>query len=168
MPFQLYVMRHGIAEDFDPSSMRSDADRKLTREGKDKLQEQAEGVAKLDLDVGLILMSPLVRARQTAEIIAAALKKKIPMEVANELVPNEDPERILELLAAKNVSVPTLLFGHEPHLSTLVSIVLTGKPDAAIEMKKGMLVGLELMRLAPPFRGMLRFSLPPRVQRSLN
>jgi phosphohistidine phosphatase len=168
VPFELYLMRHGIAEDFDPATMKGDADRKLTREGKEKLTEQAQGVAQLDLDIGLVVMSPYVRARQTAEIIAAGLKNDVPMEVANELVPNADPERILAYLAAKNVSVPTLLFGHEPHLSTLVSLVLSGKPDIAVEMKKGMLYGLELMRLAPPFRGMLRLALPPKVMRSLH
>jgi phosphohistidine phosphatase len=165
--FSLYLMRHGIAEDFDPSSMKSDADRKLTKEGKEKLSEQALGVASLELDLGLIVTSPYARARQTAEIVTAPMTSKVPMEVANELVPHADPEAILEYLAAKKVSVPTMLFGHEPHLSTLVSIVLSGKTDIAVEMKKGTLVGLELMRLAPPFRGVLRMFVPPRVQRSL-
>jgi phosphohistidine phosphatase len=148
--------------------MKHDADRKLTKEGKDKLSEQAHGVAGLDLDLGLIVTSPFIRARQTAEIITAALKHKVPVEVASELVPSADPEAILAYLAAKKVSVPTMLFGHEPHLSTLVSFVLSGKADVAVEMKKGMLYGLELTRLAPPFRGMLRLALPPRVLRSLH
>ncbi|MCC6810613.1 MAG: phosphohistidine phosphatase SixA [Deltaproteobacteria bacterium] len=168
MPFSLYLMRHGIAEDFDPASMKSDADRKLTKEGKDKLAEQAKGVRALDLDLGLLVTSPFTRARQTAEIVAGALDAKLPLEIASELVPNADPEQILEYLAAKKASAPTLLFGHEPHLSTLVSIVLSGKSEIAVEMKKGALVGLELMRLQPPFRGHLRFLIPPRALRGLH
>jgi phosphohistidine phosphatase len=167
MPFELYLMRHGIAEDFDPSAMRSDSERKLTREGKDKLNEQAKGFPALELDIGLVLSSPYTRARQTADIIMGSFSKKLSLEITDDLVPEADPQAVLEYLAARDVTVPTLCFGHEPHISTLASYVLSGDSTLAIEMKKGSLVGLQLPRLRPPFRGLLTMLVPPRALRAI-
>ncbi len=75
---ELYLLRHAIAE--EPSSARysDDSLRPLTQEGIEKMRQAATGAKKLEIEIDLILSSPFVRAKQTAEIFAesfAATKK---------------------------------------------------------------------------------------------
>jgi len=161
----VYLMRHGIAEDFDPANMRADADRRLTKEGREKMVAQASGVQALNLAIDLFISSPYTRARQTAEIVTTALNKTL--ELAVELVPHAEPEAILEWLAARNVTTDVMLFGHEPHLSSLGALILSGRQDIMIDMKKGSLLGLEIPRLHAPYRGILHSLIPARSLRKM-
>ena len=70
----LYILRHGVATDPAAHEFAKDADRPLTPEGKRKLRQVAEAMEALELSFDLILSSPYLRARQTAEVIAAALR----------------------------------------------------------------------------------------------
>ncbi len=160
----LFVLRHGIAEDFDPSRMKSDADRELTAEGKEKIEAQASAFSVMKLDIECVLASPYPRARQTAEITAKALDLEV--EISELLTPHSWPEAILGELQKRKFE-RTLVVGHEPHLSSLVSRVLAGSGDISIELKKGALVGLELGKLVAPFHGTLKFSIPPKALRAI-
>ena len=82
------------------------------------------------------------------------------------LAPHSWPEAILGELQ-KRKTTPTLLVGHEPHLSSLVSRVLSGAGDVSIELKKGGLIGLELGKWAAPFHGTLKFAIPPKALRAI-
>ena len=161
----LFLLRHGIAEDFDPERMRGDQDRHLTQEGRDKIEAQAPTIAAMKLGIACILASPYPRAQETAEITAHALELEV--ETSDLLTPQSWPEAILVELAKRKREVPTLLVGHEPHLSSLASRVLSGGGDLAIELKKGGLIGLSLGKLAPPFHGELMFSIPPKALRAM-
>ena len=72
----LYLLRHGIAVEPGSPGYAKDADRPLTPEGERKLGQIAEAMEALELSFDLILSSPYVRARQTAEIVAATLKAR--------------------------------------------------------------------------------------------
>ena len=104
---------------------------------------------KMELSFDLILSSPFLRARQTAEIAADELKLKKRLEFFDGLVPGGNPKALIQKLnelkpAPKNV----LLVGHEPYLSRLISLLVSGSADAAaIEMKKGGLCKLEAVEL---------------------
>src|SRR6185436_6950664 len=66
---EIYIVRHAIAEDA-PSKGTGDAARALTEEGRQKMKEAAAGFAKLEFSIDKIFSSPLIRAKQTAEILA--------------------------------------------------------------------------------------------------
>ena len=161
----LYLMRHGIAEDFDPSRHRNDSERELTAEGRDKLKKQAHGLATLDLGVELIVCSPYARARATADIARSAFKN-VELIESDTLVPHAMPKVTLHGLSKLPISHAVMLVGHEPHLSALTATVL-GHETLQVEMKKGALVGLELDRFEPR-AGRLHFLLPPKVLRSIS
>jgi phosphohistidine phosphatase SixA len=68
----LFLLRHAIAVEPGALSGASDAARPLSPEGKEKMRKIARGMKALDLSFDLILSSPYVRARETAEIVAAS------------------------------------------------------------------------------------------------
>ena len=74
----IYIMRHGIAADLGAGGIIHDEDRPLTPEGRVKMQQAAEGIRRLELKFNLIFTSPLLRARQTAEVVADVLDASKP------------------------------------------------------------------------------------------
>lgn len=161
----LLLLRHGIAEDFDATRMRGDQDRHLTEEGRTKIAAQVPSIVAMKLDLGCVLASPYPRAQETAEITAKELELEV--ETSDLLTPQSWPEAILVELAKRKREVPTLLVGHEPHLSGLASRVLSGGGDLAIELKKGGLIALNLPKFQPPFHGELVFAIPPKALRMM-
>jgi phosphohistidine phosphatase len=150
---KLYVMRHGSAEDVSTSGR--DRDRALTTSGRDRVRDVAKLLREKDEAPRVIVSSPLVRALQTAEIVAAELGVE-HVDTAHELAPGGDCTVLAKsLLERKRV----MLVGHEPDLSTLIMTLLDG--PFAREMLKSMVVGLH-MRAA---KTTLRFVLDPKTLR---
>ena len=134
----LFILRHGIAVEPGTHGYEKDADRPLTPEGERKLLQIAEAMEALDLTFDLILSSPYLRARQTAEIVAEALKARKRLEFFDSLAPGGSTMKLVELL---NCLAPppqnVLLVGHEPYLSGLVSLLASGGATLTVVMKKG-------------------------------
>ena len=134
----LYILRHGIAVEHGAPGYAKDADRPLTPEGERKLAQAAEAMEALDLTFDLILSSPYVRARQTAEIIAEAFHARKRLEFSASLACGGDTK---ELVAYLNRLQPlpdnVLLVGHEPYLSGLISLLVAGTECAGVVLKKG-------------------------------
>lgn len=136
---QLLVVRHGIAEEPDIAYRRgvSDDNRELTKEGREKMQRAARGL-KLKIEkIDLIFHSPLLRAQQTAEIIAAEYKAA-QLELLKQLRPETDPADTISELAPligdfENIAI----VGHQPHVSAFISYVLTARYGNFVNMKKG-------------------------------
>jgi phosphohistidine phosphatase len=155
---KLYVMRHGPAE--DAAATGRDADRVLTPAGRDRVRSVAHALADADEAPAFILSSPLVRALQTAEIVAATTKladRDGTVELRRELAPGENAVELVRLLFAQKKK-RVMLVGHEPDLSALVT-ALVGEP-VPVAMEKAMVVGLQV-------RGRedvgLRFVLEPKA-----
>jgi phosphohistidine phosphatase len=131
------IIRHGPAGDPDAweAEGRDDRLRPLTPDGKKDMREAAFGLATLQPSVDLVATSPLVRAAQTAEIIASEYECKVV--TLDALQPGEDPARTVEWLRDQPAEGTIALVGHEPHLSALVCYMLSGKTGAFIEVKKG-------------------------------
>jgi phosphohistidine phosphatase len=144
----LYILRHGIAVERGTPGFKTDADRPLTPKGKRQLRQTAAAMRNLDLRFQLILSSPFVRARQTAEAIAKSLKLKKRLAFSDELTPDGDSKALIRQL---NELEPTpesvLLVGHEPYLSCLISKLATGATDLMMDFKKGGLCKLEVGKL---------------------
>jgi phosphohistidine phosphatase len=159
---KLYLMRHGPAEDQADSGL--DGDRALSPAGR----ERVRGVAKMLLDVGEapaeVITSPLVRAVQTAEIVAIASKLSTrggTVEVRRELSPGQVSEAVLLARRAALDGRKRILFvGHEPDLSAVASALVA---DFDRPFDKAMVVGLQVP--AEGGRGRLRFVLDPRTLR---
>ena len=142
---KLYILRHGIAVDHGTPGYENDADRPLTPEGERKLQRIARAMQALDLDIDLILTSPYVRARQTAEGVAEVLKLGKKLEFTDTLTPGGDSRELVELIS-RHPKAPenVLLVGHEPYLSGLVSLLVAGKEGFCVAFKKGGLCKLTI------------------------
>ncbi len=97
------------------------------------------------LDFSLILSSPFLRARQTAEIVARSLKLKRRLAFSDALTPDGDPKTLIRQLSElKPAPENILLVGHEPYLSRLVALLISGgEPPRTMELKKGGLCKLE-------------------------
>jgi phosphohistidine phosphatase len=149
----LYIMRHAIAE--EGSRTGKDCDRVLTPEGVERTQQSALALKKLEVDFDLILTSPFVRTTKTAQIIAEGLGCKKPEEFPP-LASGQSSVQLLEgLLRLKGQPRSLLLVGHEPDLSRLISILLSGTDEIGITMKKGALCKLECMKIAPGYARLL-------------
>jgi len=134
----LYILRHGIAVEPGTPGYAADSDRPLVPEGERKLRKIAKAMEALELSFDLILASPYLRARQTAEIIAGAAKPKKKVELSEALTPGGSPKKLIESLnRLKPTPEDVLLVGHEPNLSGLISLLISGEPDLCIAMKKG-------------------------------
>lgn len=132
MSVQLFLLRHGVAE--ERSSRWSELERPLTPEGMEKMRQEAKGIAGLDLGVDLILSSPLKRAMQTAEAVAQALR--LPVVPFDPLEAGASPGGILRALAPHAGKTGILLVGHEPDLGELAAHLL-GAAEGAVEFKRG-------------------------------
>lgn len=156
---EIYIVRHAIAEDA-PRKGGGDAARALTEEGKQKMKEAAEGFARLDVSIDKIITSPLVRAKQTAEILSKAIGKKI--EEMEELAPGHPPEEVCARLSKIAKLKSVMLVGHEPNCSILASYLLNGS-SVEIQFKKGAICRIdgELSRQS----GTLIWHLSPQVLR---
>ena len=142
----LYLLRHGIAVERGAGQYRNDAERPLTPKGRRKMRRVAGAMRAMELSSDVILSSPLLRARQTAELVVTALHYRHRLELTELLAPGVSAAglvRRLKQLKPQNV----LLVGHEPDLSALASRLLTGGNGLAITFKKGGLCRLSAERL---------------------
>jgi len=163
---KLYLVRHGIAE--EAKDTKPDGQRALTAEGIEKFKQAAKGFVRM-LDeaekLGVILTSPLVRARQTAEILAKALAKEgKPATVKAEASLDFPGDLNKAIDAARAARGDVALVGHEPYLSEWIGR-LCFLSVGSVEMKKGAIAVIELEEAG--LRGTLLQLLPPRVLRKL-
>ena len=159
----LYVLRHGIAVEPGTPGYEKDADRPLTPEGERKLWQIAEAMEALELSFDLILSSPYLRALQTAEIVAKALKGRKKVELSESLTPGGSTKKLVELLNRVQPSPESvLLVGHEPYLSGLISLLVSGDASFAVVMKKGGLCKLSTESLKPGRCAALEWLLTPK------
>jgi len=144
----LFCLRHGLAVEREEFDFANDHLRPLTPKGKRQLPKIAAAMCAMELRFDVILSSPLVRARQTAEIVAADLKLQKQLVFADELKPGGDAKKLVQKITGlKNVPADLLLVGHEPDLSELISLLVTGKNGANFALKKAGLAKLEIEKL---------------------
>jgi phosphohistidine phosphatase len=160
---KLLVIRHGIAMDRDEfaESGESDDERPLTKEGRREMKDVAKWLRKKVKAIDILATSPLVRARETAEIVGNAFDIDEP-EITESLVPDkalEDFEQWCALYADKAV---VAVVGHEPHLSSLATWLISGNRESRIELKKGGACMIDFESGAEHDSGTLSWLLTPR------
>lgn len=135
---ELYILRHAIAEPLTASVRGGDSERKLTVEGARKMRRAARGMKAGKMSFGLIMTSPYLRAKQTAEIVADVFKLGKKLEMSAALTPDGNPKELLDTLNRKQRKLKrVLLVGHEPYLSRLISVLISGDTRLVIDFKKG-------------------------------
>jgi len=160
---KLWVIRHGVAEDRAPGG--DDGARRLTPRGRTKMQAAARGMVGLGMRFDTLLTSPLARAAETAAIVAAAFGGTPPPRELAALAQGTPPAEMLRALRPFLRRPRVALVGHEPGLSALVALLLTGSPDGlALDLKKGGVVALELSDPRSS-RAVLRAVFTPRALR---
>ena len=161
----LYIMRHGLAE--EPSPKGDDGARKLTAKGADKILKAAAGMRSTALAFNMILTSPIARAAETAEIIATEVSGPKPRAVP-ELSTGASPAAALETLAKLRLPESVLVVGHEPTLSRLASLMVTGSSESmGIKLKQGGVIALEFPDRVERGAAQLRWMMTQRQLRQL-
>ena len=161
----LYLLRHGIAE--DPAPGGTDRDRHLTPRGRVRMRRGAAGLRAVVGRLDAIYTSPYPRAAETATIVAATLPKAPKPRALDDLVPDASPMEVLRALRAMTKDERVMLVGHEPWLSGLAALLLTGSVDGArITLKKGGCIAVALDATAPRAAA-LEWVLTPRALRRL-
>ena len=161
---ELYLIRHGLAAE-QGDSYPDDAKRPLTQQGIERLEREAEGLVELDVAVDLILASPLVRARQTADILAAALPSQPAVVETGALAPGASRGAVVDELARHARYRRIALVGHEPDIGELAARLIGAR--AAIPFKKGAICRIDVAALPPAGPGQLRWFLTPRMLRKV-
>ncbi|MCC6672073.1 MAG: histidine phosphatase family protein [Planctomycetes bacterium] len=167
----VYLLRHGVAEDLGPSGPREDRLRRLTKEGHERLRESMPAFRlAMREPPARLLSSPYLRALETAQILRESLELEPGIEELKVLTPEADPHQALDLLRGELLgdaaAGPFVLVGHEPHLGRLLGLLVTGGDHAAIPLRKGMLVAVEVEE-PQGMLGELLFALPHKFARAL-
>ncbi len=164
MTIELYLVRHAIAAERGPK-FPDDRQRPLTTEGAQKFKDAVRGLASLNVVVDMVLTSPLLRARETATILAAGLGRR-PIEEVEALAPGGRHAAIVEVLAHQAKKYPRLaLVGHEPDLGELAMRLLGA--TGTVRFKKGAVCAIDVDGATPGGPGTLRWLINPRVLRVL-
>ncbi|HZP45814.1 MAG TPA: phosphohistidine phosphatase SixA [Candidatus Binataceae bacterium] len=161
---KIFVVRHAEAED---QAGQDDAARKLTARGRDRMRQAARGMKRLGLKVEMLLTSPIIRAAATAEIIASVFGQPEPRELAA-LATGVAPEEGFNALSRINRVDQIMVVGHEPQLSRLVSLAVTGSAESLLcEFKKGGCIALEAPGKLEPGSARMLWMMTNRQLRSV-
>lgn len=152
-----YFLRHGPAGDSEDWH-GDDFERPLTDEGVERMQREASSIAELGLDPDVIVTSPLIRARQTAEIVAEELEMRDRLVEDAHLGLDFDLKRLTRILEKHAGAHAVMLVGHDPSMSRTIGQLIGG---ARVELKKGSLACVRVE--ASSVKGELVFLLPPKV-----
>ena len=142
---ELYILRHAEAVERASNTVLRDADRYLTENGVKKMTRVAKAMGKMELSFDTILSSPYVRARDTAAIVGVVLDCSRLITITPHLAANANPETLVkEIVENYPNSRSILLVGHEPFLSGLISILISGRRDSIVTLKKSGLAKLSV------------------------
>jgi phosphohistidine phosphatase len=156
---ELFFMRHGIAE--SPERYVDDSQRPLTEQGRRDQRRVVQVLLPLLDPLDHLLSSPLLRARQTADIVADALQFGGRIEETSILAGDCTVGAVLDLLQGYPPTARILCTSHEPHMSRLAAVFLDGEGRSAIAFQPGSLMGLTFNGQPTVGRGTLRVFLRP-------
>lgn len=165
---ELYLVRHAVAAERGPD-YPDDAERPLTDEGVERFRRAVAGLRDLGVQLDLVLSSPYVRARETADLLCVGLKPRPKLIVVEALAVGGKPADVIAAVARHSATgrgaSRVALVGHEPDLGELAVRLMGAR--GAVEFKKGAVCRIDVDRAMPAGPGTLRWLLPPRVLRGL-
>jgi phosphohistidine phosphatase len=165
--YNLYIIRHGIAVTRGTEGFSDDSKRPLTPEGKEKIRDIAKGLKRFGVGLDWIVSSPLVRAAETADIVAATLDSNVAVDRSEALRPGGPPEALIAFLSKQPSRRSVLVAGHEPDLGELAARLIGAGRHAGLAFKKGGCCLITFEQFPPKTAGKLVWWLTPRVMRKL-
>jgi phosphohistidine phosphatase len=165
---ELLIVRHAIAYPRDAKRWSDDTERPLTPEGIRRARRAAAGLKRIARRPDVLLTSPLARARDTAKIFCQGAHWPEAVECAA-LAPQGGLDEVLEMLRRRGGKADCVaVVGHQPHLGRLLAYCLRGDARAeAFELKKSAVACLHFEGAPSAHRGVLEWSLAPRILRRL-
>ncbi len=165
--YELYVMRHGAAVERGSAGYGGDTKRPLTPEGRKKVVEITTGLMRLGFDPDWIVSSPLVRAAETAKLVAQTLGGGVALDFSDALRPGGSPEALITFLAKHPNRSRVLVVGHEPDLSEMAGRLIGAGRRSHLGFKKGGCCLITFDQFPPKSPGRLLWWLTPRIMRKL-
>ncbi len=163
---RVIILRHGPAGERDAQRWPDDDKRPLSDRGEERTLAAARGLIRIEPGLRLVVTSPLVRAEQTARILAEAASG-VPCKVLEALRPAGSHRAIVEFLAAlRPADNVVALVGHEPDLGRLAGVLVFGTP-MAIALKKAGACAIDFEARVKLGAGSMRWMLTPRLLRRL-
>lgn len=162
--YEIYLIRHGIAAERG-EEYPDDSKRPLTSRGIARLKKEAKALDKLEVVFDQIIASPLLRTRQTADVLSESMKSKPPVTTADALAPAGTPAAVIQELGKHMRKGRLALVGHEPNLGELAGRLIGAR--APIEFKKGAVCRIDFEVLPPKGMGQLRWFITPGMLREI-
>ena len=157
---ELYLLRHGTAE--DATAKTPDEDRALTPDGREKLQAVLRRARGADVKPSVILSSPLLRARQTAEIAAEVLGFRGDIMISLAFQSEAPVQEAWDEIRLHKRETQVLVAGHNPQCSLLAGFLLN-TPSLPVDFKKGALLRTDHSSFGQQPRGILRWFLTSKL-----
>lgn len=157
---EIYILRHGIAEEGVPG--QPDEDRALTPEGKKKLRGVLRAAQAAGIQPALMMTSSYKRAMQTVELAAEIFKYKGDILPTEALEPGSRPTVVWDEIREHKDETSILLAGHEPLFSSLTAHLL-GCSNLQVDFKKGALACVEIYQFGPAPHGILKWMLTAKL-----
>ena len=157
---QIYLLRHGIAE--DARTGHPDSERALTGEGRDKLRRVLKRARQVGVEPATILSSPYRRAVETADVAAEVLGYQGKVLRTRALLPEASPFDTWDEIRSRKGDTSILLASHEPLMSSMVAFLLDC-PALQVDMKKAALVRVDCERFGTEPQGVLKWMITPAL-----
>ena len=155
---KVLVARHGLTEE---APRQTDGERFLTEEGREQVKNLCRLPLLLNLSFDLLIHSPLLRARQTADIFCDLLTVK-KREQSNLLLPEAETNPLFENLR-REAARSLMLVGHQPFLNCFISASLTAGGRSFVSLDRGGMAFLRFPSVPGPSAGFLTALLSPRM-----
>ena len=160
----IYLVRHGLAAERG-AAWPDDGKRPLVPRGVERLREETAALKAMAITFDAILTSPLTRAKQTADVLAAGLSPHPSVQIIASLAPGGSYAAFLADLGKHSKRSHVACVGHEPDLGQLAARLIGAK--RAIEFKKGAICRIDLDALPQGGPGHLRWFVTPRMLRRI-
>ncbi|HXG44689.1 MAG TPA: histidine phosphatase family protein [Gemmatimonadales bacterium] len=159
----LLLIRHAEAEPRDAARWPDDAARPLVGKGRRRQRRMSRRLRRRGIVPDVLLASPWARAWETAEIVSDVVgcPPPVPCEA---LAGPPDLGRLADVLGPREPDAVVALVGHDPWISELASLLLTGTPSGlAVDFPKSGILGIRADRLEPGAGTLLFFWRPRRA-----
>jgi phosphohistidine phosphatase len=161
---ELYLIRHGIAAERG-DEYPDDSKRPLTSDGIAALRKEVKALDALGIGFDHIITSPLVRAKQTADVFAQHLESKPALSSSDALAPAGSPAAVVQDVVKHARKGRVALVGHEPNLGELAARLMGSRTP--LEFKKGGICRIDFDVLPPKGVGRLRWFVTPKMLRKI-
>lgn len=160
---KIYLMRHASAVERLGGAIVNDSQRPLTEEGREEARCVANALKKLNARPNFIVSSPLVRTRQTAEIIKEVLGIEGELKIADGLAPGGTASEVFKNLKKMPPFEEIFLVGHEPDIGRISADLMLAGPEVMLPFKKAAVIRVDVQDLPPSWPGTLKWFLNPKI-----